>query len=228
MLPPPKGYLRGLRALLDKYKILLVCDEVMCGIGRTGKMFAFEHGDILPDIVTMAKGLTSSYAPLGAMGMRDAIADHFRKNYFPGGLTYNSHPLSLATCEAVMQVMVEEKLVERAAKMQPVMRKEMDRLKAKHPSVLEGRCLGLFGILELRKNAANERLAPYGGAHPAMAQLNKFLLDNGLFTMAAGSTVMCNPPLTITEEQLLEGFAIIDRALDLTDAVFEPGVTPRG
>ena len=168
----------------------------------------------------MAKGLTSSYLPLGAMGVRDNIAEHFRKNVFPGGLTYNSHPLALATCEAVLQVMREEKLVERAATLQPVMRREMDRLQAKHPSVLEGRCIGLFGILELRKNAANERMAPYNGAHPVMPKLNRFLLDNGLFTLVSGSTIMCNPPLVITEEQLLEGFAIIDRGLELTDAEF--------
>jgi taurine--2-oxoglutarate transaminase len=211
-----------LRRLLDKFGILLICDEVMCGMGRTGKLFAFEHGEILPDIVTMAKGLTSSYVPLGAMGLRDRIADHFRKNVFPGGLTYNSHPLALATCEAVLQVMREEGLVERAAKLQPVMRREMDRLQAKHPSVLEGRCIGLFGIIDLRKNRANERLAPYGGSHPVMAKLNQFLLENGLFTMTTGSSFMCNPPLTISEEQLLEGLAIIDRALALADAEFDP------
>jgi taurine--2-oxoglutarate transaminase len=220
VLPPPKGYLQGLRALLSKHNILLVCDEVMCGMGRTGKMFAFEHGGIVPDLVTMAKGLTSSYVPLGAVGMSDPIADHFRKNTFPGGLTYNSHPLALATAEAVIQVMLEEKLVERAAKMQHVMRREMDRLQGKHPSIAEGRCIGLFGMMDVRKNRANERLVPYGGSHPAMAKFNKFLLDNGLFTMTSGSSFMCNPPLTISEEQLLEGFGIIDRALAITDEVF--------
>jgi taurine--2-oxoglutarate transaminase len=102
ILPPPKGWLQGLRALLDKHGILLICDEVMCGFGRTGKMFAFEHGDIVPDILTMAKGLTSSYLPLGAMGVRDKIADHFRNNVFWGGLTYNAHALCLATAEAVL------------------------------------------------------------------------------------------------------------------------------
>ena len=95
ILPPPKGYLKGLRALLDKYGILLVCDEVMAGWGRTGKLFAFEHGDIVPDIVCMAKGLTSSYIPLGAMGVSDPIAQHFQDNVFWGGLTYNSHALAL-------------------------------------------------------------------------------------------------------------------------------------
>ena len=221
VLPPPKGYLQGLRRLLDKYKILLVCDEVMCGVGRTGKMFAFEHGDILPDILTLAKGLTSSYAPLGAVGLRDPIAQHFRDNVFPGGLTYNSHPLSLATAEAVLTVTRDEKLVERAAMMEPVLRRHMDALQKRHVSVLEGRCIGLFGMMDVRKNKANERLVPYGGSHPAMNQFTKFLIEKGLYTLVTGASFMCTPPLTITEEQLGEGFAIIDEALNITDAVFE-------
>ncbi len=117
ILPPPRGYLAGLKALLEKHGILLVCDEVMAGWGRTGKLFAFEHGGIIPDIVTMAKGLTSSYIPLGAMGMRDAIADHFRKNVFWGGLTYNSHPLCMGTAIAALVVLLEEGMVENAARL---------------------------------------------------------------------------------------------------------------
>src|SRR5262249_49498292 len=156
-----------------RHGILLVCDEIMCGMGRTGKMFAFQHAGILPDIVTLAKGLTSSYMPLGAMGIRDSIAEYFQTHVFPGGLTYNSHPLARAACEAVIQVMLEEGLVERAATLQPVMRQEMNRLLAKHPSLLDGRCIGLFGMMDLRKNRANERLAAYGASHPAMSKLNQ-------------------------------------------------------
>ncbi|MDP6932142.1 MAG: aminotransferase class III-fold pyridoxal phosphate-dependent enzyme, partial [Myxococcota bacterium] len=163
ILPPPKGYLQGLRQLLDRYGILLVCDEVMAGFGRTGKMFAFEHGDIVPDILTMAKGLTSSYIPLGAVGMRDAIADHFRQNVFWGGLTYNSHPLSLATAEAVIGVIRDEGLVENAARLQPVVRAHMDRLQARHPSMKEGRCIGLFGMIDVQKNSNGDLIAPYNG-----------------------------------------------------------------
>src|SRR5882672_12856091 len=122
VLPPPRDYLKGLKALLSKHGILLICDEVMAGMGRTGKMLAFEHGDIVPDLVTLAKGLTSSYFPLGALGVSDRIADHFRKNTFWGGLTYNSHPLGLATAEAVINVMREERMVENAARLGPVMR----------------------------------------------------------------------------------------------------------
>lgn len=221
ILPPPKGYLQGLRTLLDRYGILLVCDEVMCGFGRTGKMFGFEHGDIVPDIVTMAKGLTSSYIPLGAMGLRDKIADHFRDNVFWGGLTYNSHPLALATAEAVLDVMQEERLVENAATLQGVMREEMDRLQSKHPSVKEGRCIGLFGMIDLQKNAAGEPAAPYNGTSPAMGELSKAFREKGLFTFVRWGSFMCNPPLCITEQQLREGFAIVDEALEVTDRAFE-------
>lgn len=221
VLPPPQGYLKGLRALLDKYGILLICDEVMAGFGRTGKMFAFEHGDIVPDILTMAKGLTSSYMPLGAVALSDPIAEHFRDNVFWGGLTYNSHALSLATAEAVIQVLRDEGMVENAAKLGNVMRSEMDRLVAKHPSVKEGRCIGLFGMMDVQKDAKGTPIAPYNGSHPAMGQLAAEFRKNGLFTFVRWGSFMCNPPLCITEEQLLEGFAIIDKALDVTDAVYE-------
>lgn len=220
ILPPPAGYLKGLRELLDRYGILLVCDEVMCGFGRTGKMFAFEHSDIVPDILCMAKGLTSSYIPLGAMGLRDPIAKYFSDNVFWGGLTYNSHALALATAEAVIDVLVGEGMIENAAKMQGVMRSEMDRLKAKHPSMKEGRAIGLFGMIDVQKNAVGDPLAPYNGTHPAMGKLSKFFIDNGLFTFVRWSSFMCNPPLCITEEQLREGFEIIDRGLEITDEAF--------
>jgi taurine---2-oxoglutarate transaminase len=221
LLPPPVGYMQGLRKLLDPYGILLVCDEVMAGMGRTGKMYAFEHFGIVPDMVTLAKGLTSSYFPLGAVGVSDAIKKHFDENVFFGGLTYNSHPLGLATAEAVIKVMIDEGMIENAAKLAPVMRAEMDRLQKKHPSVKEGRCIGLFGMIDLRKNSKNEDLAPYNGSHPAVGKLGKFLFDNGLFTFTRWGNFTTNPPLCITKEQLEEGFAIIDRGLEITDAVFE-------
>ncbi len=221
ILPPPQGYLKGLRALLDAHGILLICDEVMAGWGRTGKLFAFEHGDIVPDVLTMAKGLSSSYAPLGCMALSDPIADYFRTNVFWGGLTYNSHPIGLAAAEAAIDVLLDEGLVENAARLEPVMRAEMDRLVEKHPSAKAGRCIGLFGMMDVQKNGQGDLIAPYNGTHPAMKRLGRFFLDNGLFTFVRWSHFMCNPPLCITEEQLHEGFAIIDRALDITDEVFE-------
>ncbi|OIP29442.1 MAG: aspartate aminotransferase family protein [Deltaproteobacteria bacterium CG2_30_63_29] len=221
ILAPPAGYLQGLKELLERNGILLICDEVMCGFGRTGKLMAYEHFGIVPDIVTMAKGLTSSYLPLGAMGVSDPIAAHFGKNVFWGGLTYNAHTMALATGLAAVNVLLEEGYIENAAKMGVVMRAEMDRLTEKHPSVKEGRCIGLFGMMDLQKNSSGEPMAKYNTSSQPMNELAAFFRQERLFTFVRWDSFMCNPPLCITEEQMLEGFAIIDRGLDLTDAYYE-------
>ena len=221
VLPPPRGYLKGLRELLSRHGILMICDEVMAGFGRTGRLFAFEHADIVPDIVCMAKGLTSSYAPLGCMGLSDAIAAYFQDNVFWGGLTYNGHPLALASAVANIGVLRDDGLVENAARLERVMREEMDRLTEKHVSVKTGRCIGLFGMMDLQINAKGEPVAPYGGSHPALTRFKSALLDRGLFTFVRWSSFMCNPPLCITEEQLREGYAIIDDALEIVDAIYQ-------
>ncbi|MBN8643792.1 MAG: aminotransferase class III-fold pyridoxal phosphate-dependent enzyme [Planctomycetes bacterium] len=229
ILPPPRGYLTGLKALLDRHGILLICDEVMCGWGRTGRLFAFEHSKddpgnpagIVPDICTMAKGLTSSYMPLGVMAVSDRIADHFRANVFWGGLTYNAHPMCLAAALAAIEALLSEGMVENAARMGEVMRGHMERLAAKHRCVREHRNIGLFGLIEFRKNAQGELLVPYNGSHPVMPALGKFLRENGLFTILQGSTLMCNPPLCIDESQMREAFEIIDRGLALVDEAWE-------
>lgn len=221
VLIPPAGWMEGVRALTQKYGILLVCDEVMSGFGRTGKMFAYEHWGVQPDIVTMAKGLTSSYVPLGAMGVSDPIAAYMKSHVFQGGSTYNAHPLALATAVAVLEVTLEEDLVGNAARLGAVMRAEMDRLTKRHVSVKEGRNIGLFGMIDLQRNSRGDLLAPYNGAHPAMGRLAKFFRDEGLFTFSRWASFATNPPLCINEAQLREGFAIIDRGLELTDAAFE-------
>lgn len=221
VLPPPKGYLQGLRKLLDKYGILLVCDEVMAGFGRTGKMYAFEHGDIVPDIVTMAKGLTSSYLPLGAMGVSDRIAAHFRKNVFWGGLTYNAHAMGAAAAIAAIEVLRDENLLENSVEMGKVMRAEMDRMIEKHPSAKCARQIGLFGMMDIQKNSQGELIAPYNGTHPAMEELKAHFRANHMFTFVRWSHFMCNPPLCINEQQIRDAFAIIDTGLDITDKAFE-------
>ena len=223
VLPPPKGYLQGLRQLLDKYGILLVCDEVMAGFGRTGKWFAFEHGQIKPDIVTIAKGLSSSYLPLGAMCVSDDISKYFQDHIFWGGLTYNSHALALATASAVIDVMKEERLVENSAKMGEEMRAHMDRLTEKHPCIREARNIGLFGMIDLQKNSAGERMAPYNGTSDAMKHLGQLFKEHKLFTFVRWGSFMCNPPLCITSEQLAECFDIVDRALDVMDEKYFEG-----
>jgi len=217
ILVPHPLYIQGIRKLCDEHGIMLVCDEVMAGFGRTGKLYAFEHFGVVPDIVTLAKGLTSSYLPLGAVGLSDKIAAFFQDNVFAGGLTYNSHPMLLACAEANVQVMLEEGMIENAARLERVMHEEYARLKSRHPSFKEGRAIGLFGMIDLQKNAQGEPLAPYNGASEAMTNFVKALDEAGIFTFARWNSFTCIPPLCITEEQLRETFATIDRCLDVAD-----------
>ncbi|MGB9521776.1 MAG: aminotransferase class III-fold pyridoxal phosphate-dependent enzyme, partial [Anaerolineales bacterium] len=149
---PPDGYLEGVRALCDKYNILLIADEVMSGFGRTGKWFAVQHWNVVPDLMTMAKGLTSAYAPLGAVAMKEEIAQFFNDRVYQSGLTYNAHPISLAAAIANIQVMQEDHLVEWAAQMGNVLRRKLIDLGENHPSVGEVRSIGLFGVIELVRN----------------------------------------------------------------------------
>jgi taurine---2-oxoglutarate transaminase len=221
VLVPPKGYLPRLHALLQKHGILLICDEVMAGFGRTGKLFAFQHYGIVPDMVTMAKGLTSSYIPFGAVGLSDAIAAHFKKNVFWGGLTYNSHALACATALANLEVLIDEGMIENAARLEGVMQSEMRALAQRHPCVKEGRAIGLFGMIDLQKNERGEPFAPYAGASPVMAKLGKRMKEEGLYAFLRPSGFTCIPPLCITEEELRTGFSLVDKALDVADQAYE-------
>ncbi|MBI4264964.1 MAG: aminotransferase class III-fold pyridoxal phosphate-dependent enzyme [Acidobacteria bacterium] len=218
ILAPPVGYLQGVRALCDQYGILMIADEVMSGFGRTGKWFAVEHWDVVPDIMTMAKGLTSAYVPLGAVGVRRAIADHFQTTPFPSGLTYSSHTLACAAALATIAVMEDDGLVERARCTGAIMSELLADLAARHPSVGAVRSIGLFGIVELVRNReTREPMAPFGGTSPEMAALGTFFRDEGLYTFVRWNYFFTNPPLSITEAELREGFAIIDRALAIAD-----------
>jgi len=217
---PPDGYMQGVRALCDKYGIVMIADEVMSGFGRTGKWFAVEHWDVVPDIMTMAKGLTSAYAPLGAVAMKPEIAAAFNDTPFESGLTYTSHPISLAAAVANIDVLRENKIVEHAADMGPVLKRMLTDLGEAHPSVGDVRSIGLFGILELVKDRnTKEPMAPWNGSSPEMTALKKFCLDNGLFLYTHWHTVLIIPPLIITEGQLKEGFEVLDKALEITDKV---------
>jgi taurine--2-oxoglutarate transaminase len=215
---PPDGYLEGIRALCDKHGILMIADEVMAGFGRTGAWFAVDHWKVTPDIITMAKGLTSAYVPLGAVGIRRKLADHFTDKVFYGGLTYNSHPLGCAAALATIAVYEDDNLIERARKMGVVMKQMHADLKAKHPSVGDCRSIGLFGMIELVRNRQTlEPMAPFNGTSPEMAALGKFFREEGLYTFVRWNGFFTNPPLTITEGELAEAFAIIDKGLDITD-----------
>jgi len=219
ILVPPDGYLQGVRELCDRYGILMIADEVMAGFGRTGEWFAVNHWNVVPDIMTIAKGLTASYVPLGAVAMRPHVAEHFETNAYYGGLTYNSHPLALAAALATIGVYEEDGLIENARKMGDVMRRHHTELTEKHPSVGAARNIGLFGILELiRDRTTLEPMAPFNGASDEMKAIDRYLLDHGVYTMIRWWNVMTNPPLCIDEQQLADGFAVIDEALTATDA----------
>ena len=218
ILIPPDGYMQGLRDLCDKYGILLIDDEVMAGFGRTGEWFAIDHWSVKPDLISMAKGLTSAYVQLGAVGMRREIADHFQKNVFYGGLTYNSHPLACAAALATIAVYEEDNLIERARDRGKLMSELMAEMKSRHPSVGVTRNIGLFGIFELIRNReTREPMAPFNGTSPEMQALAKHFRQEGLYTIVRWNTFFTNPPLCITEAELREAFAIIDKGLDITD-----------
>jgi len=218
ILVPPDGYMQGVREICDRHGILLIADEVMSGFGRTGAWWAVDHWGVVPDLITMAKGLTSSYVPLGAVGMRRAIADVFKDKVFYGGLTYNSHPLGCATALATIAVYEEDGLIERAARMGEVLARHHRELYERHPSVGAVRSIGLFGIVDLvRGRDPYEPMAPYGGHSDEMKAVGKHLKDNGLYTFVRWNSIMTNPPLIISEEQLAEGFGTIDGALDIAD-----------
>jgi taurine---2-oxoglutarate transaminase len=218
VLVPPDGYLQGIRALCDRHGILLIADEVMTGFGRTGTWFAIEHWNVVPDLITMAKGLTSAYVQLGAVGMRQKIADTFQDRPFPGGLTYGSHPVACAAALATIAVYEEDGLIDRARRLGVVMAERLADLAARHPSVGAVRSLGLFGVVELIRNPkTREPLAPFAGTSPEMAALGAFFREQGLYTFLRWNYFFTNPPLTTTEAELREGFEIIDRGLAITD-----------
>jgi taurine--2-oxoglutarate transaminase len=214
VLIPPDGYLQGVRDLCSRHGILLVCDEVMTGFGRTGEWFAVNHWNVVPDVMTMAKGLTSGYVPLGAVGMRRAIARHFDERVFQSGLTYNSHPLACAAALATLQVYEDDDLIGNARRLDPVLGALLRELAARHPLVAAHRSIGLFGIVELGQPSDRAvPLAPFGCSSDAMRRLAQLLREEGLYTFVRWHTFFTNPPLCITAEELREGFTQLDRAL---------------
>lgn len=215
---PPTGYLEGVRRICDRFGIVMIADEVMAGFGRTGEWFAVDHWGVVPDIMTMAKGLTSGYAPLGAVAMKPEIAATFDTRVFEGGLTYNGHPISLAAAIAVIEVMQQDQLVQKSAHTGQYLNKVLKELAAEHPSIGDVRSIGLFGAIELVKNReTREPMAPYGGTSPEMVALRKYLLDHGIFAYTHWNILLIIPPLIITEQQLDEGFNVINDALSITD-----------
>jgi taurine--2-oxoglutarate transaminase len=221
IIVPPDGYLQSIREVCDKYGILLIADEVMAGFGRTGKWFGVENWDVVPDILSVAKGINSGYIPLGAMVVRKPIADWVRDKYFAGGLTYSGHPLACASAVASIEAFKEEGIVEHAAEMGPVFAEQLRRLQDRHPSIGEVRGIGCFWGIELVKNReTREPLVPFNAAGEAfapVARVYKAALDRGLYLMTHWNVVMVCPPLTITRDELEEGIAVLDEALAVAD-----------
>jgi taurine--2-oxoglutarate transaminase len=190
----------------------------MSGFGRTGEWFAVDHWKVVPDLLCMAKGLTSSYLPLGAVGMRQHIARHFDDKVFYGGLTYNSHPMGCATALATIRVYEEDSLIENSRKMGTIMASLGAELRDKHRSVGAVRSIGLFGIVELiRDRKTRQPMAPFNGTSEEMVALGRFFRENGLYTFVRWNSFFTNPPLSIDESELREAFAIIDKGLEITD-----------
>jgi taurine--2-oxoglutarate transaminase len=221
VIPPPDGYLQAVREVCDRHGILLILDEVMAGFGRTGRWFACDNWNVVPDILCVAKGINSGYVPLGAMIVSEPIAEWARDKYFAGGLTYSGHPLACASAVASIEAFREEGIVENSAAMGPVFAEELGRLAERHPSIGEVRGLGCFWALELvRSRETREPLVPFnasGAAFAPMARVVKAALDRGLYLMVHWNVIMICPPLVITREEIEEGVAVLDDALTLAD-----------
>ena len=213
ILIPPDGYMRGVREICDRHGILLISDEVMSGWGRTGKWFAVDHWDVVPDMITTAKGITSGYVPLGAVIVSDKIADYFEDRMLWCGLTYSGHPLACAAGVATLQVYEEDRLIENAAAVGRHLGQRLEDIKTRHASVGDVRYIGLFSALEIVKDrTTKEPIDP-------LTETNRYLRANGLFTFIFHNVLFVVPPLCITEVQLDEGLAIVEKALEITDAI---------
>lgn len=213
LIVPPDDYWPRVREICDQYGILLISDEVMSGWGRTGKWFAVDHWNVVPDIITTAKGITSGYVPLGAVIVSDKIADYFEDRMLWCGLTYSGHPLACAAGVATLEVYEDDKLIENAARVGKHLGRRLEDIKARHASVGDVRHIGLFSALEIVKSkASKEPIDP-------LTETGKFLRANGLFTFIFHNVVFVVPPLCITEAQVDEGLAIVEKALEITDAI---------
>ncbi|MCQ2010434.1 aminotransferase class III-fold pyridoxal phosphate-dependent enzyme [Sporolactobacillus sp. STSJ-5] len=219
VLIPPKGYMEGVRELCTKYGILMICDEVMAGFGRTGKMFAVEHFDIEPDIMTFAKGVTCGYSPLGGVIVSRAIADYFDDHVLMTGLTYSGHTVSTQIGCATLDIYKNEHLVEHAAAMGDVLAERLEQLKERFASVGDVRHIGLFAAVELVKDKqTKEPIIAYGMDYgkDTVGLMKKFvglLLEQGFYTYSHESSVMIAPPLIITEEQINKAMNLFESAL---------------
>ena len=217
IIVPPDDYWPRVREICDKYGILLISDEVMSGWGRTGEWFAVDNWQVVPDMITTAKGITSGYAPLGVVIVSDKIAEFFDDKYLYAGLTYNGHALSCAAALATIEVYEDDNLIENAKTLGKYLGERLEDIKKRHVSVGDVRYIGLFSTIELVENRESKDVMPA----KVMGEVGKALREKGLFTFILannmGSMVFVVPPLCINKEQLDEGLALVDKALEIAD-----------
>ena len=215
------GYWKGVKAIAEKYGFLTIDDEVMSGFGRTGKWFGIDNHDTAPDIMCMAKGITSAYLPLGGIMISEEIAKTFDDKPLPLGLTYSSHPVSLAAANAVLEIYEEEDLINKAAEMGTYVNQKMCKMMGKHPSIGDFRNTGLLGCIELVKNReTKEPMAKWNASPDEMGVMPKVtakLSELGMYTISRWNLIFVAPPLCITKEQVDEGMDIISEALKIAD-----------
>jgi taurine--2-oxoglutarate transaminase len=226
VLVPPPEYMPKLKAICEKYGVLMIADEVMTGWGRTGKWFCVDHWGVKPDILVTAKGITSAYVPLGLCATTKVIADYFEEHYFAHGHTYEAHPMTLGPAVATIEEMERLNLVERAASLEPYVRTKLEALKAKHPSIGDVRGMGLFWAVELVKN--RETKEPFNtmadkvdGKPLVVDQVAAKMMGMGVAQQAWVSHFVIAPPLIVTEAELDQGIDAMDEALALADALVE-------
>lgn len=217
----PPMYLKKVRELCDKYGIMMIDDEVMSGFGRTGKMFGIDHHEVTPDIMCLAKGLTSGYLPLGGVVVTDKIAEYFNENPMIIGLTYSAHPTLCAAALENLKIIEEENLVEKAAEMGLYIEAEVEKLRKKHKSIGDFRNTGLLGCIELVKNRkTKEPITPWNAAPKDMEVTNKMaakIRELGMFTFVRWNFIFIAPPLNVSKSEVDEGLKIISEAIAIAD-----------
>ncbi|MDP4132098.1 MAG: aminotransferase class III-fold pyridoxal phosphate-dependent enzyme [Bacteroidota bacterium] len=217
----PKGYLFSVREICNKHGILLIMDEVMSGFGRTGNWFGFQNHHIVPDMIAMAKGLTSGYLPFGCLMVSDRITSKYDDMTLPLGLTYSAHPVSCAAALETIKIYEDDKLIENTIAMGEYMDTQMELLKQKHPSIGDWRNTGLLGCIELVKNRkTKEPMAPFNAKPDEMQIMNKVaakIKELGMYTFVRWNFIFIAPPLCVTKEQVDEGLAILSESIRIAD-----------
>ena len=211
---PPEGYLKGVRSICDEFGIMMICDEVMAGFGRTGKMFSFEHFGVMPDLVSFAKGVTCGYVQLGGVCVSKRI-EYFDDHLLSCGLTYSGHPLACAAGVACLKFYDDAKILERVNISGKVLGEELEALKAKYELVGDVRYIGLFSAIELVKDRkTKEPLVPYGkDPDGIMKSIIGKLTAKGFMTYSHENMILISPPLIITPEQIKEEMVKVDEVL---------------